>query len=123
MGTGLLFAGALTGGAQAVGQLADIAIKERDQQAAQQSAIMARRNELMFEMKAKADWARQTDAAETAKVEQRRTTKNQAISGRIDANAAEALGTRYAEPVMGDEPLTPEQQAVFDEGMRRQRVE
>lgn len=123
MGTGLLFAGALTGGAQAVGQLADQAIANRDAEQKRRTSIMDRREELLFEMKLKADWARQTDAAETGKLDQQRTMKNQAISGRLDANADEALGTRYADPVMGDKPLTPEQQAVFDEGMRRQRIE
>ena len=58
MGMGMLFAGALTGGANAVGQLADNAIQQRDRQAEQQSTIMARRSELLLEMKAKADMAR-----------------------------------------------------------------
>lgn len=76
MGMGMLFAGALTGGANAVGQLADNAIQQRDRQAEQQSTIMARRNELLFEMKAKADMARQADEAEFANKERARTDRS-----------------------------------------------
>ncbi len=123
MGMGMLFAGALTGGANAVGQLADNAIQQRDRQAEQQSTIMARRNELLFEMKAKADMARQADEAEFANKERARTDRRDAIAGRVDANAEQALAQRYAEPVMGDEPMSPEQQAVMADGLRRQRIE
>lgn len=123
MGMGMLFAGALTGGANAVGQLADNAIQQRDRQAEQQSTIMARRNELLFEMKAKADMARQADEAEFANKERARTDRRDAIAGRVDANAEQALSQRYAEPVMGDEPMSQEQQAVMDDGLRRQRIE
>lgn len=123
MGTGLLFAGALTGGAQAMGQMADQAIKREEEGIKRQQSIMDRRNELLFEMKAKADMARQQDEAETGRLEQRRSMRNQAISGRIDANAEQALAGRYAEPVMGDEPMTPEQKLAMDEGLRRQRIE
>lgn len=123
MGTGMLFAGALTGAAQAVGQLADNTIKQRDQEAAQQSRVMARKNEILFEMKAKADWAKQQEAAEVAGKEQARTSRRDAINGRMDANAEQALSQRYAEPVMGDEPMSQEQRAVMDEGLRRQQRE
>ena len=67
MGMGMLFAGALTGGANAVGQLADDAIKQRERDHEQQSTIMARRSELLFEMKAKADMARQGELEDAQK--------------------------------------------------------
>lgn len=64
MGMGMLFAGALTGGAQAMGQMADQAIKREDDSLARQQSIMDRRNELLFEMKAKADMAREQERAD-----------------------------------------------------------
>lgn len=67
MGMGMLFAGALTGGANAVGQLADDAIKQRERDQVRQQTIMDRRNELLFEMKAKADMARQADLEDAQK--------------------------------------------------------
>lgn len=69
MGMGMLFAGALTGGANAVGQLADDAIKQRERAEVRQQSIMDRRNELLFEMKAKADMARQADLEDAQKYE------------------------------------------------------
>ena len=67
MGMGMLFAGALTGGANAVGQLADDAIKQREHNEVRQQSIMDRRNELLFEMKAKADMARQGELEDAQK--------------------------------------------------------
>lgn len=67
MGMGMLFAGALTGGANAVGQLADDAIKQRERSEVRQQSIMDRRNELLFEMKAKADMARQGELEDAQK--------------------------------------------------------
>lgn len=67
MGMGMLFAGALTGGANAVGQLADDAIKQRERAEVRQQSIMDRRNELLFEMKAKADMARQGELEDAQK--------------------------------------------------------
>lgn len=67
MGMGMLFAGALTGGANAVGQLADDAIKQRERDQVRQQTIMDRRNELLFEMKAKADMARQAELEDAQK--------------------------------------------------------
>lgn len=58
MGMGMLFAGALTGGAQAAGQIADEQIKRNERAEVRQQSLMDRRNELLFEMKAKADYAR-----------------------------------------------------------------
>lgn len=58
MGLGMLFAGALTGGAQAAGQIADEQIKRNERAEVRQQSLMDRRNELLFEMKAKADYAR-----------------------------------------------------------------
>lgn len=67
MGMGMLFAGALTGGANAVGQLADDAIKQRERDQVRQQTIMDRRSELLFEMKAKADMARQGELEDAQK--------------------------------------------------------
>lgn len=64
MGMGMLFAGALTGGARAVGEMADQAIKREDDAQVRQQSIMDRRNELLFEMKAKADMAQEQERAD-----------------------------------------------------------
>lgn len=64
MGMGMLFAGALTGGAQAMGQMADQAYKREDDERKRQQSIMDRRNELLFEMKAKADMAQEQERAD-----------------------------------------------------------
>lgn len=64
MGMGMLFAGALTGGARAVGEMADQAIKREDDAQVRKQSIMDRRNELLFEMKAKADMAQEQERAD-----------------------------------------------------------
>lgn len=108
MGLGMLFAGALTGGAQAVGQLADDAIKQRERAEVRQQSIMDRRNELLFEMKAKADMARrqeEEDAAGFSRVAQR---GNQITNER---GARELEGARSSVPMEGEfanDKITPE---------------
>ena len=108
MGLGMLFAGALTGGAQAVGQLADDAIKQRERAEVRQQSIMDRRNELLFEMKAKSDMARrqeEEDAAGFSRVSQR----GEQITN--ERGARELEGARSSVPMEGEfanDKITPE---------------
>lgn len=61
MGMGMLFAGALTGGANALGALADQAYKRQEDDRRHEQSLMARREDLLFEMKVKADMAREQE--------------------------------------------------------------
>ena len=69
MGMGMLFAGALSGGANAVGQLADNAIKREDEANNRKSMLMERRNELLYEMQLKAEMARRGELDDAQKFE------------------------------------------------------
>lgn len=118
MGMGMLFAGALTGGAQAVGQLADNAIKERERAETRQQSIMDRRNELLFEMKAKSDMARrqeEEDAAGFSRVAQR----GEQITN--ERGARELEGARSSVPMEGEfanDKITPEMVASMPPAAR-----
>jgi len=114
---------ALAGGANAGMKIMDDITRREDDERKRQLVLADRRNELLFEMKAKADMARQQDEDEFANKERARTDRRDAIAGRVDANAEQALSQRYAEPVMGDEPMSQEQQTVMADGLRRQRIE
>lgn len=61
MGLGMLFAGALTGGAQAAGQIADEQIKRNERAEVRQQSLMDRRNELLHEMEIKSRYAAQEE--------------------------------------------------------------
>lgn len=61
MGLGMLFAGALTGGAQAAGQIADEQIKRNERAEVRQQSLMDRRNELLYEMEVKSRYAAQEE--------------------------------------------------------------
>ncbi len=61
MGMGMLFAGALTGGAQAAGQIADEQIKRNERAEVRQQSLMDRRNELLHEMEIKSRYAAQEE--------------------------------------------------------------
>lgn len=69
MSLGMLLAGAMTGGARAVDQMADTAIRSREMEQARTQSLMDRRNELLFEMKAKADMAKRAEMEDAQKYE------------------------------------------------------
>lgn len=108
MGLGMLFAGALTGGAKAVGELADDAIKQRERAEVRQQSIMDRRNELLFEMKAKSDMARrqeEEDAAGFGRIAKR----GEQITN--ERGARELEGARSSVPMEGEfanDKITPD---------------
>lgn len=108
MGLGMLFAGALTGGAKAVGELADDAIKQRERAEVRQQSIMDRRNELLFEMKAKADWAKREEEA-TAGAYARVAERGAQIGnerGARELEAARSMVPREGE--FANDRITPE---------------
>ena len=51
-----------------------------------------------------------------------RTDRASEISGRIDANLEAEQAQRYADPELGATPLTPEQLAVQEQGLKAQRI-
>ena len=57
MGMGMLFAGALTGGAKALGEIADDQIKRNDLEKSRQQQIADRREALLYEMELKEQFA------------------------------------------------------------------
>lgn len=57
MGMGMLFAGALTGGARALGEIADDQIKSNAAEKSRQQQIADRREELLYQMQLKTDFA------------------------------------------------------------------
>lgn len=57
MGMGMLFAGALTGGARALGEIADDQIKRNDLEKSRQQQIADRREALLYEMQLKEQFA------------------------------------------------------------------
>lgn len=64
MGMGMLFAGALTGAAKGLGDLADSAIKREDEERKRATSIMDRRDELLYEMELKSRMAREQEQAD-----------------------------------------------------------
>lgn len=54
---------------------------------------------------------------------QKRGNRQDTINSQMGRNADAALADRYADPVQGDEPLTPEQQASQDQGLKQQAVD
>lgn len=113
MSMGMLFAGALTGGANALGQLADQAIKREDDDRRRAQSIMDRRNELLFEMKAKADLARQEEERASRGFE--RAAERGAEIGNERA-ARELEAARASVPNEGEfasERITPEMIAAM----------
>lgn len=63
MGTGMLFAGAMTGVGQALGSMADNVIKREDDQRKYQFAVQERRDALLYEMEMKERYARRAEEA------------------------------------------------------------
>lgn len=109
-----MFAGGLLGSAGAVRELADNAIAERQQIAGEQRAAQAHREAAWAAMDQKLAYAERL-----AQIEQQgRQASADAIAQRLDKNAETALAGRYAEPVMGATPLTPEQQAAMEQGLK-----
>ena len=108
MGLGMLFAGALTGGAQAVGQLADESMRQRERAEVRQQSMMDRRSELLFEMKAKADMARQQEEEDAAGFS-RVAKRGEQITN--ERGARELESARRSLPMEGEfanDKITPE---------------
>lgn len=104
--------GGLGGAANAVGQIADEGIKrDAEAQRLEQAEELATR-------RAKTIEALKVQAAADQRIQQTR-----AINQRMGQNADAELATRYADPVAGDTPLTPEQEATQADGLRQQRLE
>ena len=108
----MLFAGALTGGAQVLGAMADDTIKRRDRAAERaedrQQSIMDRRHELLYEMKLKSDMAREGEEVE-AKAFTRVAQRGEAIG--IERGARELEAARSTVPNEGpyaNDKITPE---------------
>lgn len=78
----------------------------------------ARRQQLLDTMAEKYAWA----DAEDKRAMRQRTDRASEISGRIDANLEAEQAQRYADPELGDTPLTPEQLAVQEQGLKAQRI-
>jgi hypothetical protein len=111
MSKGLLW-GALGGAAQAGTEIVNRQIQRRDATQDAQAQAQTRRAAILEEMAIKNEWARSA-------AQQERADRTEAVQGRLTAGADAALERRYAEPVEGDTPLTPEQQAVQTEGLSR----
>lgn len=69
MGMGMLFAGALTGAGNALGSMADDAIKREDEQRKYQMAVQERRDALLYEMEMKEKFARRVEQADAQSYE------------------------------------------------------
>lgn len=63
------------------------------------------------------------ESLKTRREAEQRQVKQGAIDSRLDANVEGELSNRYAQPVAGDTPMTPEQQAAQEDGLKRLRVE
>lgn len=123
MGMGMLFAGALAGGAKGMESiLADQSRREEKELEWQRAATM-KRQELLDAMELKEQYALRDDDRKARIEDERRRLKAGAIQSRLGANADAATAGMFGVPTMGDTPLSPEQQAVFDEGMARNEVE
>lgn len=112
MALGGILAGAVGGAARAGEEVANQRIRQRDE-------LAAKRQALFDAMEAKLQLAGFEDGIEDG----RRQRQQDTITARMRANAAADLDQVYGDPVYGDEPLTPDQRQVLDEGLRRQRIE
>ncbi len=107
-----MLAGAVGGAANAAGAIASRGLAEE-----------ARMRELAASEELATRRAAAVEAVKSKLESDQRQRRTQAIEQRAGENADNELATRYAEPVAGDTPLTPEQQAVQAEGLRQQRIE
>lgn len=105
-GWGIL-SGFVGGAAKEVNEIAGNEIRQRDS-----------REQLLQQMALKYQWA----DAEDKRAMRQRTDRASEISGRIDANLEAEQAQRYADPELGATPLTPEQLAVQEQGLKAQRI-
>ena len=111
MFTGLL-AGALDGAAKGVGAVADDGLKQQAEDRKRALDEAALRRTMDYKL-----------AQELGVEQKRREIKSRAINDRLAQNVDATVGQVFSDPVPGDAPLTPEQQAAQAEGLRLQRVE
>lgn len=108
LGLGYVLGSGLLGTAKAAGDIADKQIEE--------GAWRERFRLIAAQKMAELD-------AQVARERQGRQATADTIRRRLEANADEALETRYGKPEAGDTPLTPEQQAAQAEGLRYQQLQ
>ena len=108
MGMGMLFAGALAGGAKAIDDIVDQSYKREESERVRQQGLADKREAVLWEMKLKADMARQEDEAVSA---------GYAKAARRGAEIGNERGARELEAVSasipssgphGEERITPE---------------
>lgn len=123
MSMGMIFAGALGGLGKGVATLAEHEMKREEKEKEWQRAAQQRREELLTAMEMKEQYALRDEERKARIEDERRRLKVGAIQSRLGANAEAATAGMFGVPTMGDTPLSPEQQAVFDEGMTRNEAE
>lgn len=83
----------------------------------------AREREIILASEVEARRVSMLEGLRAQRQEREAQQRQASIGAKMSQNAELELDGRYAEPVAGDTPLTPEQQAVQAEGIKRQRIE
>lgn len=109
--SGGILAGFFGGAAKQVNEIASAQIKQRDE-------LVSQREQMLMQMQPKYDWAVKAD--ELAGFQ--RAGRMSDINARLNANVEAEQAQRYADPVLGDTPLTPEQLAAQEQGLKAQRI-
>ena len=108
MGMGMLFAGALAGGAKAADEIVDQAYKREEADRVRQQGLADRREAVLWEMKLKADMARQEEEA-TAAGYVKAAQRGAQIGNERGARELEAASASIpSSGPHGDERITPE---------------
>ena len=108
MGMGMLFAGALAGGAKAADEIVDQAYKREEADRVRQQGLADRREAVLWEMKLKADMARQEEEA-TAAGYVKAAQRGAQIGNERGARELEAASASIpSSGPHGEERITPE---------------
>ena len=108
MGMGMLFAGALAGGAKAADEIVDQAYKREEADRVRQQGLADKREAVLWEMKLKADMARQEDEAVSAGYA-KAAKRGAEIGNERGARELEAASASMpSSGPHGDERITPE---------------
>lgn len=111
MGMGMLFAGALTGAGNALGSMADDAIKREDEQRKYQMAVQERRDALLYEMEMKEKFARRVEQADAQSYERAVGAAQQAGDDRRFAK----FSTDMAQSGYGEGMDDAQKRAIFEQ--------
>lgn len=111
MGMGMLFAGALTGAGNALGSMADDAIKREDEQRKYQMAVQERRDALLHEMEMKEKFARRVEQADAQSYERAVGAAQQAGDDRRFAK----FSTDMAQSGYGEGMDDAQKRAIFEQ--------